>query len=237
MTGGAERNRLTRRSFLAGTAAAAALTALPPTARAAPGKTVAVFGAGIAGLTAAHELVDRGYSVTVYERKALGGKARSIPVPNSGATPLPAEHGFRFFPGFYRNVTDTMRRIPFPGNANGTWAEPDSGDVVPAFRDGTLRPDCAAAVSVADVAESDHAQGVHRVGDDGLRDAVPATAMGGRVRGAEAGRLRHQQQRAQARPVGEHDVGGLYRREQEVRRVQPLSGRWHHSESRRIEIP
>ena len=121
MTGGTERNRLTRRSFLAGTAAAAALTALPPTARAAPGKTVAVFGAGIAGLTAAHELVDRGYSVTVYERKALGGKARSIPVPNSGATPLPAEHGFRFFPGFYRNVTDTMRRIPFPGNANGTW--------------------------------------------------------------------------------------------------------------------
>jgi uncharacterized protein with NAD-binding domain and iron-sulfur cluster len=57
----------------------------------------------------------------VYERKALVGKARSIPVPNSGATPLPAEHGFRFFPGFYRNVTDTMRRIPFSGNTNGVW--------------------------------------------------------------------------------------------------------------------
>lgn len=120
MSGGGLRG-LSRRSFLAGTATAAALTALPPTARAAPGKSVAVFGAGIAGLTAAHELVDRGYSVTVYERKALGGKARSMPVPNSGATPLPAEHGFRFFPGFYRNVTDTMRRIPFPGNSNGTW--------------------------------------------------------------------------------------------------------------------
>src|SRR5690606_21575947 len=53
--------------------------------------------------------------------KELGGKARSIPVPDSGATPLPAEHGFRFFPGFYRNVTDTMRRIPFPGNRKGTW--------------------------------------------------------------------------------------------------------------------
>ena len=25
------------------------------------------------------------------------------------------------FPGFYRNVTDTMRRIPFPGNVNGVW--------------------------------------------------------------------------------------------------------------------
>lgn len=119
------RQPLARRSFLVGSATAAtaaALTALPRhTARAAPGKSVAVFGAGIAGLTAAHELVERGFSVTVYERKALGGKARSIPVPNSGATPLPAEHGFRFFPGFYRNVTDTMRRIPFSGNARGTW--------------------------------------------------------------------------------------------------------------------
>ncbi|MEO3758561.1 FAD-dependent oxidoreductase [Mycobacterium sp. B14F4] len=120
MSGGGLRS-LSRRSFLAGTATAAALASLPPMARAAPGRSVAVFGAGIAGLTAAHELVERGYRVTVYERKALGGKARSIPVPNSGAAPLPAEHGFRFFPGFYRNVTDTMRRIPFPGNNGGTW--------------------------------------------------------------------------------------------------------------------
>lgn len=118
---------LSRRTFLRGTAAvgvaAATLpaTAGTPTAGAAPGRMVAVFGAGVAGLTAAHELADRGFSVTVYERKALGGKARSIPVPNSGAVPLPGEHGFRFFPGFYRNVTDTMRRIPFPGNVNGVW--------------------------------------------------------------------------------------------------------------------
>lgn len=91
-------------------------------AGAAPrGRSVAVFGAGVAGLTAAHELVDRGYRVTVYERKALGGKARTIPVPNSGAIPLPGEHGFRFFPGFYRNVTETMRRVPFPGKLAGAW--------------------------------------------------------------------------------------------------------------------
>jgi uncharacterized protein with NAD-binding domain and iron-sulfur cluster len=121
---------LSRRTFLRGTAAAGVTAAtLPatvgtPSAGAAPpasGRTVAVLGAGVAGLTAAHELADRGYRVTVYERKALGGKARSIPVPNSGALPLPGEHGFRFFPGFYRNVTDTMRRIPFPGNVNGVW--------------------------------------------------------------------------------------------------------------------
>ncbi|MGV0740932.1 hydroxysqualene dehydroxylase [Mycolicibacterium sp. XJ870] len=124
MSGRVEQQRFSRRSFLAGTAtagvAAAALSA-PSTARAAPGRTVAVFGAGVAGLTAAHELAERGFQVTVFERKALGGKARSIAVPNSGANPLPAEHGFRFFPGFYRNVTDTMRRIPFRGNTFGVW--------------------------------------------------------------------------------------------------------------------
>ncbi|NBU99443.1 MAG: phytoene dehydrogenase, partial [Spirochaetia bacterium] len=45
-----------------------------------------------------------------------GGKARSLPVPNSGIggrRNLPAEHGFRFFPGFYQHITDTMKRIPF----------------------------------------------------------------------------------------------------------------------------
>lgn len=81
-----------------------------------------MLGGGVAGLTAAHELAERGFNVTVYERKALGGKARSIPVPDSGdggRRDLPGEHGFRFFPGFYSNVPDTMRRIPFGGNANG----------------------------------------------------------------------------------------------------------------------
>jgi uncharacterized protein with NAD-binding domain and iron-sulfur cluster len=76
---------------------------------------VAVLGGGVAGLTAAHELAERGFAVSVYEaRDRLGGKARSLPVPGSGAggrSDLPAEHGFRFFPGFYRHVPDTMRRI------------------------------------------------------------------------------------------------------------------------------
>ena len=29
---------------------------------------------------------------------------------------LPGEHGFRFFPRFYQHVTDTMQRIPLPGD-------------------------------------------------------------------------------------------------------------------------
>jgi 15-cis-phytoene desaturase len=85
-------------------------------------QSVAVLGGGVAGLSAAHELAERGFLVRVYERKAvLGGKARSIPVPNSGingSQPLPGEHGFRFFPGFYKHVTDTMRRTPYGAHGN-----------------------------------------------------------------------------------------------------------------------
>jgi uncharacterized protein with NAD-binding domain and iron-sulfur cluster len=78
--------------------------------------SVAVLGGGVAGLTAAHELSERGFEVVVLEARDIpGGKARSLPVPGSGTgdrKDLPAEHGFRFFPGFYQHLPDTMRRIP-----------------------------------------------------------------------------------------------------------------------------
>src|SRR6187549_1210368 len=81
--------------------------------------TVAILGGGVGGLSAAHELAERGFAVTVYERQsAFGGKARSMSAPGSGTDgrrDLPGEHGFRFFPGFYKHVTDTMRRIPLAG--------------------------------------------------------------------------------------------------------------------------
>jgi uncharacterized protein with NAD-binding domain and iron-sulfur cluster len=77
---------------------------------------VAILGGGVAGLTAAHELAERGFEVVVLEQRDIpGGKARSLPVPGSaadGRADLPAEHGFRFFPGFYQHIPDTMKRIP-----------------------------------------------------------------------------------------------------------------------------
>ena len=89
------------------------------------GRKVIVLGGGVAGMSAAHELVERGFDVHVYELKSIpGGKARSIPVPNSGTdgrNDLPGEHGFRFFPRFYRHVTDTMKRIPYGSNQNGVF--------------------------------------------------------------------------------------------------------------------
>lgn len=103
----------------------------------------------MAGLTAAHELVERGFDVTVYEPTALGGKARSMPSPGTaagGRLDLPGEHGFRFFPGFYQHIPDTMARIPFPGNPNGVFDNLVSG---PSFRmsvkDG---PDLTAPASI-----------------------------------------------------------------------------------------
>ncbi len=107
------------------------------------GKKVIILGGGIGGMSAAHELAERGFDVEVYERQEIpGGKARSIPVlesiddrgsqgtqgpsiaewrrmrghelgPNDKAPWLPGEHGFRFFPGFYKHIVDTMDRIPY----------------------------------------------------------------------------------------------------------------------------
>src|SRR3954462_15087431 len=125
----ARRATLSRRELLRDAAAVGATAALAGSGRVLErGRVrrprVPVLGGGMAGLAAAHELIERGFDVTVYERKALGGNARSIPAPGTARgvrRDLPGEHGFRFFPGFYHHVPDSMRRIPYPGNPNGVW--------------------------------------------------------------------------------------------------------------------
>ena len=98
----------------------------PPPPPAAP-KRVAVLGGGIGGMTAAHELIERGFEVDVYEAKSeAGGKACSQFLAGTGTggrKDLPGEHGFRFFPSFYRHVIETMGRIPVTdGGVAGTVA-------------------------------------------------------------------------------------------------------------------
>lgn len=94
-------------------------------------RRVLVLGGGVAGLSAAQELAERGFAVEVIEARAdAGGKARSVGVPGTGTggrRELPGEHGFRFFPGFYRHLPDTMSRIPFGGQQGGVL-----GNLVPA---------------------------------------------------------------------------------------------------------
>jgi uncharacterized protein with NAD-binding domain and iron-sulfur cluster len=124
MGGGYTRRELLHRASAVG-AAAAVTRQLPAAAahRRRP-RTVAILGGGVAGLSAAQELAERGFRVNVYERRAYGGKARSVGVPGTargGRMQLPGEHGMRFFPGFYQNLPDTMRRIPFGSNPAGVF--------------------------------------------------------------------------------------------------------------------
>jgi len=84
---------------------------------------IAVLGGGVGGLSAAQELAERGFAVTVYEAApCFGGKARSYRVPGTGRGgrgDLPGEHGHRVFAGFYRHLDHTMARIPYRGQPRG----------------------------------------------------------------------------------------------------------------------
>lgn len=78
--------------------------------------SVLIFGGGVGGLTAAHELIERDFDVTVFEARHWGGKVRSMGKAGTGTDgrkDLPGEHGFHFFPTFYQHIPDTMKRIPF----------------------------------------------------------------------------------------------------------------------------
>ncbi len=77
-----------------------------------PQPRVAVFGAGIAGLTAAHEFTRRGYKVAVYEANAkAGGFFRSE--RRQEDHDMPSEYSWHGMGPWYHNVFDIMKEIPF----------------------------------------------------------------------------------------------------------------------------
>ncbi len=101
------------------------------------GKSAAIYGAGVAGLTVAHELVRRGWRVDIYEvNHDAGGFFRSARC--GGDRDMPSEYSWHGLGPWYHNAFAVMRQIPF--DAGGSIYEralsrpvdfgvaPDSGD-------------------------------------------------------------------------------------------------------------
>jgi isorenieratene synthase len=74
-------------------------------------RRVAVVGAGIAGISAASNLGERGFMVDLFEKAAYaGGKLGSWQFESNGAT-LRTEHGFHAFFKQYYNLLEFMKKI------------------------------------------------------------------------------------------------------------------------------
>lgn len=75
-------------------------------------KTVVIFGAGIAGLSAAHELCRLGHQVSIYEANSeAGGFFRSARRKEDRG--MPSEYSWHGMGPWYHNVFDIMKQIPF----------------------------------------------------------------------------------------------------------------------------
>jgi phytoene dehydrogenase-like protein len=80
-------------------------------------KNIVIFGAGVAGLSAAHEFLRLGYQVTVYEANHdAGGFFRSARMPKDYG--MPSEYSWHGFGPWYHNVFDIMKQIPFDENGS-----------------------------------------------------------------------------------------------------------------------
>lgn len=118
-------------------------------------KKVVVLGGGVAGMSAAHELIRRGFEVHVYEKNTVycGGKARSVDVPGTNLQDpdkyLPGEHGFRFFPGFYKHVTATMKQIPYRNRKGKLQKNGCFGNLTPTTRIMIARYNAPPIITVA----------------------------------------------------------------------------------------
>ncbi len=111
---------------------------------------VIVAGGGVGGLSVAHELAKAGgFEIHVYEKESvLGGKAASQDAQLGGKTARHlGEHGFRFFPWFYRHLAETLAEIPlakgprtFNALEESTHAAMAKGGVLHPIKRGDLGP-------------------------------------------------------------------------------------------------
>jgi hypothetical protein len=80
-------------------------------------KKIIIFGGGISGLTCAHELIEKGFDVTLIEKDSLlGGMAKSRREFNN----IASEHSWRGYAPFYNNTFDIMKRIPLSNSLAGS---------------------------------------------------------------------------------------------------------------------
>ena len=137
-----------------------------------------------------------------------------------GRRTLPGEHGFRFFPGFYHHVPDSMRRIPLRQQRRTACATTSS-----TRPSGTLgrAPSGRADAQIFGIGPDPAEVFTRR----GLRRMLSTEILGGRRRPAARARLLrraparvpHQLRRAPLRRVGERRLVGLRRRRGQVRGV------------------
>ena len=217
-----------RRTFLAGSAAATAATAVAASRAGATvtrvvgpsadpnyrGKRhVAILGGGCGGLSAAHELVERGFTVDVYERYPVAG--RQVPVDRRRRTRAPAgvptcraSTGSASSPATTSHVIDTMARIAVrlepPTGVKDNLVVRRAGALLPRRTRATSGPAVPAAVLGRTRHRPDQR---HRRASSGSSPASACSEID--LLRHPAGRVRHVVRRPPRQPVRQDDLVGL----------------------------